>query len=98
MLPPDQQIINVIPQEFVVDGQDGISDPVGMSGMRVEAEVRLVGGVVSAGTNLYRWGERAGFQVAEIILAALAASYAVLGGEETQAGVVLVDIGGGTTD
>ncbi len=98
MLPPDQQIIHVIPQEFVVDGQDGISDPVGMSGMRMEAEVHIITGLVSAAKNIYRCVERAGYQVADIILEPLASSYAVLDDEEKEAGVVLVDIGGGTTD
>ncbi|MEX2351733.1 MAG: cell division protein FtsA [Balneolaceae bacterium] len=98
MLPPDQQIIHVIPQDFVVDGQDGISDPVGMSGMRMEAEVHIITGLVSAAKNIYRCVERAGYQVADIILEPLASSYAVLDDEEKEAGVVLVDIGGGTTD
>jgi cell division protein FtsA len=98
MLPPDQQILHVIPQEFVVDGQDGISDPVGMSGMRMEAEVHIITGLVSAAKNLYRCVERAGYEVADIILEPLASSYAVLDDEEKEAGVVLVDIGGGTTD
>src|SRR5690625_2802012 len=66
MLPPDQQIIHVIPQEFVVDGQDGISDPVGMSGMRMEAEVHIITGLVSAAKNIYRCVERAGYTVADI--------------------------------
>lgn len=98
MLPTDQQIIHVIPQEFVVDGQDGISDPVGMSGMRMEAEVHIITGLVSAAKNIYRCVERAGYQVADIILEPLASSYSVLEEEEKEAGVVLVDIGGGTTD
>lgn len=98
MLPTDQQIIHVIPQEFVVDGQDGISHPVGMSGMRMEAEVHIITGLVSAAKNLYRCVERAGYEVADIILEPLASSYSVLDDEEKEAGVVLVDIGGGTTD
>ncbi|SHE56499.1 cell division protein FtsA [Fodinibius roseus] len=98
MLPTDQQILHVIPQEFVVDGQDGISDPVGMSGMRMEAEVHIITGLVSAAKNIYRCVERAGYQVADIILEPLASSYSVLDDEEKEAGVVLVDIGGGTTD
>ncbi|MEO1022463.1 MAG: cell division protein FtsA [Bacteroidota bacterium] len=98
MLPTDQQILHVIPQEFVVDGQDGINDPVGMSGMRMEAEVHIITGLVSAAKNIYRCVERAGYQVADIILEPLASSYSVLDEEEKQAGVVLVDIGGGTTD
>ncbi|HLR32017.1 MAG TPA: cell division protein FtsA [Fodinibius sp.] len=98
MLPTDQQILHVIPQEFVVDGQDGISDPVGMSGMRMEAEVHIITGLVSAAKNIYRCVERAGYQVADIILEPLASSYSVLDEEEKEAGVVLVDIGGGTSD
>ena len=98
MLPTDQQILHIIPQEFVVDGQDGISDPVGMSGMRMEAEVHIITGLVSAAKNIYRCVERAGYQVADIILEPLASSYSVLDEEEKEAGVVLVDIGGGTTD
>ena len=98
MLPTDQQILHVIPQEFVVDGQDGISDPVGMSGMRMEAEVHIITGLVSAAKNIYRCVERAGYQVADIILEPLASSYSALDAEEKEAGVVLVDIGGGTID
>lgn len=98
MLPTDQQIIHVIPQEFIVDGQDGIIDPVGMSGMRMEADVHIITGLVSAAKNMYRCVERAGYQVADVILEPLASSYAVLDNEEKEAGVVLVDIGGGTTD
>lgn len=98
MLPPDQQILHVIPQEFIVDGQDGISDPVGMSGMRMEADVHIITGLVSAATNIYRCVERAGFQVKDLILEPLASAYAVLDREEREAGIVLVDIGGGTTD
>ena len=98
MLPTDQQILHVIPQEFVVDGQDGISDPVGMSGMRMEAEVHIITGLVSAAKNIYRCVERAGYQVADIILEPLASSYSALDAEEKEAGVVLVDIGGGPTD
>ncbi len=98
MLPNDQQIIHVIPQEFIVDGQDGINDPVGMSGMRMEAEVHIITGLVSAAKNIYRCVEKAGYEVADVILEPLASSYAVLDDEEKEAGVVLVDIGGGTTD
>ncbi len=97
-LPSDQQIIHVIPQEFIVDGQDGIADPIGMSGMRMEADVHIITGLVSAARNMYRCVERAGFEVADLILEPLASSYAVLDDEEREAGVVLVDIGGGTTD
>lgn len=98
MLPTDQQIIHVIPQEFIVDGQDGISDPAGMSGMRMEADVHIITGLVSAAKNIYRCVERAGYKVNDLILEPLASSYAVLDEDEREAGVVLVDIGGGTTD
>lgn len=98
MLPTDQEILHVIPQEFVVDGQDGITEPVGMSGMRMEAEVHIIAGLISATKNIYRCVERAGYEVADIILEPLASSYSVLDEEEKEAGVVLVDIGGGTTD
>ncbi len=98
MLPSDQQIIHVIPQEFIVDGQDGITDPVGMSGMRMEAEVHIITGLVTAAKNIYRCVEKAGYEVADVILEPLASSHAVLDDEEREAGVVLVDIGGGTAD
>lgn len=97
-LPSDYKIIHVIPQEFIVDGQDGISNPIGMSGMRMEAEVHIITGLVSAVKNMYRCVERAGYEVSDLILEPLASSYAVLDEEEREAGVVLVDIGGGTTD
>src|SRR5699024_11284573 len=97
MLPTYQQILHVIPQEFVVDGPDGISDPVGMSGMRMEAEVHIITGLVSAAKNIYRCVERAGYQVADVILEPLASSYSVLAEEEKAAGVVMVYIGGGNT-
>ncbi|MCH8567864.1 MAG: cell division protein FtsA [Balneolales bacterium] len=98
LLPTDQEIIHVIPQEFIVDGQDGITDPIGMSGIRMEADVQIITGLVSAAKNLFRCVERAGYQVMDVILEPLASSYAVLEEEEKEAGVVLVDIGGGTTD
>lgn len=97
-IPPNEEILAVIPQEFIVDGQDGIQDPVGMSGVRMEADVRIVRGLVSAANNLQRCVRRAGYDVADVILEPLASSYAVLEDEEKEAGVVLVDIGGGTTD
>jgi cell division protein FtsA len=98
LLPTDQQILHVIPQDFIVDGQDGISDPIGMSGVRMEGEVHIITGLVSAAKNIYRCVERAGYEVADIILEPLASSYSVLNHEEKRAGVALVDIGGGTTD
>ncbi len=98
ILPPDQHILHVIPQEFVVDGQDGATDPVGMIGKSLEAEVRIVTGLVTAAKNMHKCVQRAGYRVADIILEPLASSYAVLDPEEKEAGVVLVDIGGGTSD
>ncbi len=97
-LPAGQQIIHVIPQEYVVDGQDGITDPIGMCGIRLEANVHIITGMVSAIKNMYRCVEKAGYKVQDMILEPLASSYAVLEKDEKEAGVVLVDIGGGTTD
>lgn len=97
-LPPDRKILHVVPQEFIVDGQDGVADPVGMSGVRLEANVHIISGLVTAARNIYTCVERAGFHVADIVLEPLASSYAVLYPEEKEVGVVLVDIGGGTTD
>lgn len=97
-LPTDRQIIHVIPQEFIVDGQDGVKDPVGMAGIRLEANVHIITGLVSAAQNIYRCVERAGLEVCDIVLEPLASSYAVLNDEEKEVGVALLDIGGGTTD
>jgi len=97
-LPPDRVILHLIPQEYIVDGQDGITDPVGMSGVRMEARVCIITALVTAVQNLYRCVERAGLQVEHVVLQPLASSYAVLEPEEKEVGVALVDIGGGTTD
>ncbi len=97
-LPPDRFIVHLIPQEYIVDGQDGITDPVGMSGVRVEARVCIITALVTAVHNLQRCIERVGLQVEHIVLQPLASSYAVLEPEEKEVGVALVDIGGGTTD
>ena len=97
-LPPDQEILHVLPQDYIVDGQDGVTDPVGMSGVRLEANVHIVTGLVTAVRNIYRCIERAGYQVADIVLEPLASSFAVLHGDEKEIGVALIDIGGGTTD
>jgi cell division protein FtsA len=97
-LPSDRMIIHVIPQEFVVDGQDGIYDPVGISGVRMEASVHIITGSISATQNIYKSVERAGYSVNDLVLEPLASSYAVLNEEEKEIGIVLVDIGGGTTD
>lgn len=97
-LPSDRKILHIIPQDFIVDGQDGITDPVGMSGIRMEANVHVVTGLVTAAQNIYRCVERAGLRVRNLVLQPLASSYAVLDEEEKEIGVALIDIGGGTTD
>ena len=97
-MPADREILHVIPQEFIVDGQDGVADPVGMNGVRMEANVHIVTGLVSAAKNIYRCIEKAGYEVADIVLEPLASSLAVLHPDEKEVGVALIDIGGGTTD
>jgi cell division protein FtsA len=97
-LPADRRIIHVIPQDFVVDGQDQIPDPVGMSGVRMEAKVHIVTGLITAAQNIYKCVERAKLSVNDIVLEPIASSYAVLDEEEKEVGVALLDIGGGTTD
>lgn len=97
-LPSDRKIIHVIPQQFIVDGQDGIYDPVGMSGVRMEAVVHIITGLVTAAQNIYKCVTRAGLHVNDMVLEPLASSYAVLDDEEKEIGVALLDIGGGTTD
>jgi cell division protein FtsA len=97
-LPSDRKILHVIPQEFIVDGQDGVYEPVGMSGVRMEATVHIITGLVSATQNIIRCVQRAGVTVSDIVLEPFASSDAVLDGEEKEVGVVLIDIGGGTTD
>lgn len=96
-LPSDRKIIHVIPQQFIVDGQDGIYDPVGMSGVRMEAVVHIITGLVTAAQNIYKCVQRAGLHVNDMV-EPLASSYAVLDDEEKEVGVALLDIGGGTTD
>ncbi|HYE96053.1 MAG TPA: cell division protein FtsA [Rubricoccaceae bacterium] len=97
-MPADRKILHVIPQEFIVDGQDGVLDPVGMSGVRLEANVHIITGLVSAAKNVYRCIEKAGYRVADIVLEPLASAHAVLHPDEREVGVALIDIGGGTTD
>ena len=97
-MPADREILHVIPQEFIVDGQDGVADPVGMSAVRLEANVHIITGLVSAAKNIYRCIEKAGFEAADIVLEPLASSFAVLHPDEKEVGVALIDIGGGTTD
>ncbi len=97
-MPADREILHVIPQEYIVDGQDGVADPVGMSGVRLEANVHIITGLVSAAKNIYRCIEKAGYHVADLVLEPLASSYSVLHPDEKEVGVALIDIGGGTTD
>ncbi len=97
-IPADQKILHVLPQEFIIDNQEGIREPVGMSGVRLEAKVHLVTGAVSAAQNIIKCVRRCGLEVDDIILEQLASSYAVVSEDEKELGVCLVDIGGGTTD
>ena len=97
-IPADQKMLHVLPQEFIVDNQDGVHEPVGMCGVRLEAKVHLVTGAVSAAQNIVKCVRRCGLEVDDIILEQLASSYAVLTEDEKELGVCLVDIGGGTTD
>ncbi|MBI5709605.1 MAG: cell division protein FtsA [Candidatus Eisenbacteria bacterium] len=97
-IPMDREIIHVIPQEYIVDDQDGIRDPVGMSGVRLEAEVHIITGAVTSAKNICRSIQRAGLKVFDLVLEPLASSHAVLEPAERDLGVVLLDIGGGTTD
>lgn len=97
-LPGDQQILHILEQEFSIDGQGGIKKPQGMSGMRLEVEIHIVTGAVSAVQNILKCIHRCGLEVNEMILQPLASSRAVLGEDEKELGVCLVDIGGGTTD
>lgn len=97
-IPQDREIIHVLPQEFCVDDQSGIKDPVGMSGVRLEADVHIVTGAVTSAQNIYKSVRRAGLEIKELVLESLASSYALLYPEEGELGVVLIDLGGGTTD
>jgi cell division protein FtsA len=97
-LPSDRKIIHVIPQEFIIDGQDGVFDPVGMSGVRMEANVHIITGLVTAAQNIVKCVQRANLVIDDMVLEPLASSYAVLDEEEKEVGVALLDIGGGTTD
>ncbi len=98
VLPPGDRIIHVLPQEFIVDGELGIKDPIGMSGVRLEANFHIITGQISAAKNIFKCVEKAGLKVTDLILEPLASSASVLSEEEKEAGVALVDIGGGTTD
>jgi len=97
-LPTESEMIHVIPRQYIVDGQDGITDPVGMTGTRLEVDVHIVTGAVTAVHNLVRCVENLGVGIEQIVLEPLASSMAVLSSAEKELGVVLMDIGGGTTD
>jgi len=97
-IPADQRILHILPQEFVIDNQEGIREPIGMSGVRLEAKVHMVTGAVSAAQNIVKCIKRCGLDVDDIILEQLASSYSVLTDDEKELGVCIVDIGGGTTD
>ncbi len=98
VLPPGDKIIHVFPQEFTVDSEQGITDPVGMCGVRLEANFHIITGQITAVNNIYRCIEKTGLKVADLTLEPIASADATLSEEEKQAGVALVDIGGGTTD
>ena len=97
-IPMDQEVLHILPQEYIVDEQDGIREPLGMSGVRLEAKVHIVTGSVSSAQNIVKSANRVGLNVSDIVLEPIASSEAVLSAEEKELGVVLVDIGGGTTD
>lgn len=98
VMPIDREIIHIIPQEFIVDDQRGIKDPLGMSGVRLETEVHIVTGAITSAQNICRSVERAGLDVKDLVLEPLASSYSVLSEDEKELGVVVMDMGGGTTD
>ena len=98
VLPPGDKILHVIPQEFTVDDEQDIIDPVGMSGIRLEANFHIITGQISASRNIMRCVEKAGLEVADVTLEPIASAASILSDEEKEAGVALVDIGGGTTD
>jgi len=97
-IPMDREVIHILPQEFIIDDQDGIKEPLGMNGVRLEAKVHIVTGAVASAQNIIKSCNRAGVDVADIVLEQLASSEAVLTQDEKDLGVVLLDIGGGTTD
>ncbi|ABB37847.1 cell division protein FtsA [Oleidesulfovibrio alaskensis G20] len=97
-IPMDREVIHILPQEYIVDEQRGIADPLGMAGVRLEVKVHIVTGAVASAQNIVRSCHRSGLDVSDIVLEALASSKAVLTEEEREIGVALVDLGGGTTD
>jgi cell division protein FtsA len=97
-IPMDREVLHILPQEYIIDDQDGIKEPLGMSGVRLEAKVHIVTGAVTCAQNIIKCCNRTGLNVADIALEPLASAEAVLTPEEEELGVVLVDMGGGTTD
>ena len=97
-LPVDREVIHVLPQEFMIDDQGGIKEPLGMCGIRLEAEVHIVTGAVASAQNIIKCANKAGLDVQDIVLQQLASSEATLTPEEKELGCILVDVGGGTTD
>lgn len=97
-IPADQKILHILPQEYAIDNQEGIREPVGMSGVRLEAKVHIVTGAVSAAQNITKCVQRCGLQVEDMILEQLASSHSVLTEDEKELGVCMIDMGGGTTD
>ncbi len=97
-IPMDREILHVIPQEYIVDDQKGIKDPIGMSGVRLETQVHIITGAVTSAQNIYKSVDKAGLKVIDLVLEPLASCYSVLEKDEKELGVALVDMGGGTTD
>lgn len=97
-IPLDREVLHILPREFIVDDQDGIKEPLGMSGVRLEAEIHIVTGAVTSVQNVVKSCQRAGLEVADIVLEPIASAEAVLTQEEKDLGVAIIDIGGGTTD
>lgn len=97
-IPADRQVIHLIPQDFIIDGQDGIKEPIGMNGVRLEGKIHIVTASSSSTQNLIKCSNRAGLNVNELVLEPIASSEAVLSDDEKELGVALVDIGGGTSD
>ena len=98
VIPPDREVIHVIPQEYIVDDQEGIQEPLGMIGIRLEVKVHIVTAAVTSAQNIIKCANKAGLDVADIVLQQIASSEAVLNQDEKEIGVVRDDIGGGTTD
>ena len=97
-IPMDREVLHILPQDFTVDDQHGIKDPTGMAGVRLEVDVHIVTGAVSSAQNIVKAIQRGGYAVADLVLEPLASSYSALTEDERELGVVLVDMGGGTTD